>query len=81
MKKREPFESGTKRWWTGESKYGAQGIAESILRLYEQEEISRRKAVELIKYMEWRQGEMPDATWDKLMWSPPEGADVETKHC
>lgn len=61
---------GTQAWWDGEAHFGPRGIAEVILRLLEQEEISRRKAVELLRAMAWRGvgDKIPHAPWNAVQW-------------
>ena len=72
---------GSRRWWQVTPLYGAQGIADHILRLLEQEAISRRKAGELLAWGEHvrlhadgcpphceRLSDPPGAPWDTLNW-------------
>lgn len=65
-----PNEIGTQAWWEGEAHYGMHGIADVILRLLEQEKITRGKAVELLRAMMWRApgDAIPRAPWSEVQW-------------
>lgn len=67
---------GTLRWW-GYGPYRIRGTVDSILRLLEQQEISRSKAREMLEWAEctrWgtvrllAHGAQPSAPWEKLNW-------------
>ena len=62
---------GSDAWFLREAAFSPRGIVDSILRLFEQQRITRRKAVELIQY--WydpleakRLGLSGDAPWSEL---------------
>ena len=61
-------EIGTRKWFYGTPLWGARGVIDMILRLLEQEEITRAKARELIEAA-WFGGTGQSAPWDKLNWS------------
>lgn len=67
---------GSPQWWAN-GPYRIRGPADSILRLLEQQEISRSKAREMLAWAEhtrWgtaklkTHGPHPVAAWDKLNW-------------
>lgn len=65
---------GTQAWWLSADLWGRHGIIESVLRLLEQERISRAKALELIQdAVRYRSQAVPltvtpVAPWDELNW-------------
>ena len=65
-------EPGTPEWWRSPG-FMIHGPADTILRLLEQEEISRRKALELLAYLhvgcpQDLNRALPPAPWGKLNW-------------
>ena len=62
------YEIGTKKWFQQSPLWCVRGVADVILRLLEQEEITRSKARELLAAMV-RCHDIPSAPWDKLNWS------------
>ena len=66
-KEKKDFQIGTKRWLCGTPLWGARGVIDTVLRLLEQEEITRSKARELIEAA-WNGKEIQDVSWDKLNW-------------
>ena len=61
-------EVGTQAWFHCAPLWCVRGVADVILRLLEQEEITRSKARELLQAMV-RGFPMPPAPWDKLNWN------------
>lgn len=68
--------TGTEEWWESAPVWGARGIVDTVLRLLEQEEITRSKAREILEdYFGKKPGDVPHvpwvprAPWDKLNWS------------
>lgn len=68
------MEYGTNEWWRKAPALGVQGVIDTILRLFEQDEITRNKAKELIGDYYRGVPTIPRAPWDKLNWG-----DVETE--
>lgn len=62
---------GSPEWWSSPA-FGLQGPADTILRLLEQDEITRRKALELLEHLFFCQVSRPklrrEAPWEKLNW-------------
>lgn len=78
-------EPGTPEWWRSPG-YIIHGPADTILRLLEQEEISRRKALELLAYLHCGAPQdlrhaLPPAPWDRLNWcdDTPAGAGLTVR--
>ena len=67
-------EIGSEAWWQKTPMDGPHGVLDTILRLLEQEEITRAKAIELIEfsygaYIAYEGApEYPIAPWDKVNW-------------
>lgn len=61
---------GSLGWWYCSTPFALRGVIECILRLLEQQRITRRKAVGLVRYaMRGYVGEAPpSAPWDELDW-------------
>lgn len=63
---------GSKEWWCYTDLGGARGLIDSILRLAEQEEISRAKARELLEFaVEVEVVRYAAAGWEKYVKDPP----------
>jgi hypothetical protein len=72
------LEPGGPAWWHEAPIWHPRGIIPTILRLLEQQEITRMKATELLRY--WymesheahlRPTEVPPAPWNNLNWAEP----------
>ena len=71
----EQPEIGTREWYAGAPRWDRRGVVDSILRLLEQEAITRTKAVEMLRYamdVAWQASTrlVPPAPWDDLNWCP-----------
>jgi hypothetical protein len=71
-----PALMGSIEWWQQTHRWGLRGTVDTVLRLLEQEEISRKKAGELLVYAEMVPGyppmmcpPPPNAPWNKLNWA------------
>ena len=78
-----PDEIGTARWFAVGDLWSKRGMVDVVLRLFEQERVTRAKALELLEYvMERRTGgeaatELPRAPWGELNWAPKEEVDQD----
>ena len=67
----DPWRIGTRRWYALDAKKGPRGVIDHILRLLEQEDISRTKARELIEYAVYADlahEPVPPAPWHLINW-------------
>jgi hypothetical protein len=77
-----PPEIGTLDWYRTAPQWDQRGVVHSILRLLEQQAITRTKAVELLRYateVAWQGRTMPapKAPWDDLNWAPKDEPDLD----
>jgi hypothetical protein len=75
-------EIGTLEWYRTAPQWDQRGVVHSILRLLEQEVITRAKAVELLRYateVGWQGSTMPPppAPWNDLNWAPKDEPDAD----